>query len=577
LMAPITDLTKGLPRKFVWTKEANNAFLQLKSILTAAPVLTMPEYSEEFVIFCDASDIGVGATLAQGGETPQTQRTVAYFSQKLTSCQKRYSVTERECLAVLLAIGKFRHFIQGTHFTVITDHSALQWLLAMKTPVSNRLCRWIMELQQYDFTIKHRKGKNMEIADGLSRAIETIDITIPDDWYEGLSRKIIKDPEKYPDFRLEGARILKFCKKKNDLVDSEFVWKLVVPRSNVQKVLKENHDDCAHHGVQKTFARIQQRFYWAKMFSNVEDYVANCEICRKSKISRRSNVEPMGKPKVVSSSWRIISVDFIGPLPRSKKGNTDLLVVSDWFSKYVICLPMRSQCSKKMVEFLEKEVFLKFSVPEKIISDNGVQFKSKVYKELLEKYAITPLYSASYHAQNNPVERVNAVIGDSIRVYLGNDQREWDVHLPKIIWAINTSVHSVTKFTPHFLNFGKEIKISGFEHKMNAPPDLDIMTKTRAEDMEKIQKIVAENMKKSHENSAKRYNMRARPKSYDVGDTVYRKNFKQSDASKHYAAKLGDRHVKCLITKRIGSNTYQLADFDTGKDVGVFSSKDFFK
>jgi hypothetical protein len=94
-----------------------------------------------------------------------------------------------------------------------------------------------MQLQQYDFTVNHRKGKNMEIADGLSRAIETVDITIPDDWYEGFSQKIIKDPEKYPDFRLEGSRILKFCKKKSDLVDSEFVWKLVVPRSNIQKVL----------------------------------------------------------------------------------------------------------------------------------------------------------------------------------------------------------------------------------------------------------------------------------------------------------------------------------------------------
>jgi hypothetical protein len=93
---------------------------------------------------------------------------------------------------VLLAIGKFRHFIQDTHFTVITDHSALQWLLSMKTLVSNRFCRWIMQLQQYDFTVKHRKGKNMEIDDGLSHAIETVDITIPDDWYEGLSQKTME-------------------------------------------------------------------------------------------------------------------------------------------------------------------------------------------------------------------------------------------------------------------------------------------------------------------------------------------------------------------------------------------------
>jgi transposase InsO family protein len=145
----------------------------------------------------------------------------------------------------------------------------------------------------------------------------------------------------------------------------------------------------------------------------------------------------------------VISVDFIGPLPRSERGNTDLLVVSDWYSKYVLCCPMKRQCSKKLVEFLEKEVFLKWGVPERLISDNGPQFRSKIYKELLETYDIKALYSANYHAQNNPVERVNAVIEDSIRVYLGDDQRDWDLHLPKIMWAMNTSVHSTTKYTPY--------------------------------------------------------------------------------------------------------------------------------
>jgi hypothetical protein len=138
-MAPITDLTKGLPRKFMWTKDDNGAFLKLNLVLTAVLVLTMSDYSEEFVIVCCVSGIGVGATFVQGGDTPSTQKTVAYFSQKLTSRQKRYSVTD--CLAILLAIEKFRQFTQGTNFTVIMDHFALQWLLAMKTPVSNRLCR----------------------------------------------------------------------------------------------------------------------------------------------------------------------------------------------------------------------------------------------------------------------------------------------------------------------------------------------------------------------------------------------------------------------------------------------------
>jgi RNase H-like domain found in reverse transcriptase/Reverse transcriptase (RNA-dependent DNA polymerase) len=249
LMAPITDLTKGSTKKFTWTNEANEAFTQLKRILTAESILTMPDYEKEFVLFSDASDIGVGAMLAQGERN--NQKAVAYFSQKLTSCQKRYSVTERECLAVLLAVEKFRHYLLGSHFTVVTDHSALQWLLALKTPVSSRLCRWIMTLQQYDFSVKHRNGSEMAMADGLSRAIETIETEVKDEWYSDLSGKIQNEPEKYPDFRLQGTRILKFCKKESEVPDTDFVWKVVIPKDQIKEILRKYHDECGHHGVQK--------------------------------------------------------------------------------------------------------------------------------------------------------------------------------------------------------------------------------------------------------------------------------------------------------------------------------------
>jgi RNase H-like domain found in reverse transcriptase/Integrase zinc binding domain/Reverse transcriptase (RNA-dependent DNA polymerase)/Integrase core domain len=574
LMAPITDLTKGPTKKFIWTKEANDALTQLKTILTAEPILTMPDYQKEFILFSDASDIGVGAMLSQG--EGKDQKAVAYFSQKLTSCQKRYSVTERECLAVLLAVEKFRHYLLGSHFTVVTDHSALQWLLALKTPISNRLCRWIMTLQQYDFSVKHRKGSDMAMADGLSRAIETIDIEPDDEWYNDLSKKIQNNPEDYPDFRLQGARILKFCKKETEIPDSDFVWKAVVPKSQIEGILRTNHDEYGHHGIQKTFDRIRQRFYWAKMYRNVKDYVSTCETCKKAKISRKSNAEPMGKPREASEPFQIMSVDFVGPLTRSKKGNTDIFVVLDWFSKFVWYLPMRSQCGRKAAEFLENEIFLKFSSPQEIICDNGSQFRGKIFKDLLNRYTVKPLFSANYHAQNNPVERVNAVIEDSIRVYLGEDQREWDEHLPKIICAINTAVHSATKFTPHFLVFGREMKIDGHDYCTTAPPDPSNFVTQRLADMTKVKEIVIANINKAHKNSEKRYNLRKRTKNYNVGDIVYKKNFKLSNASKQYSAKLGNRHIKCVITKRVGSNTYQLADYDTKKDVGVFSSKDFF-
>jgi len=121
-------------------------------------VLASPDHSKPFILQTDASDQGVSGILSQE-QDDGSEKPIAFFSQKLTSTEKKYTTTEKECLAVLLLVEKFRCYVEGTKFEVITDHSALLWLLRLKTPPSARLARWILRLQPYDFTIIHRKGK----------------------------------------------------------------------------------------------------------------------------------------------------------------------------------------------------------------------------------------------------------------------------------------------------------------------------------------------------------------------------------------------------------------------------------
>ena len=118
-------------------------------------MLQSPRFDEEFVIQTDASDTGIGAVLLQ--EIDGEERVLEFASRILTSAERNYSVTERECLAVVWAIKKFRPYVEGYEFKVVTDHSSLKWLCNRHNP-TGQLGRWTLELQEYRFTIEHIKG-----------------------------------------------------------------------------------------------------------------------------------------------------------------------------------------------------------------------------------------------------------------------------------------------------------------------------------------------------------------------------------------------------------------------------------
>lgn len=211
-MFPITE-TLSSKKKFLWTSEANEAFRTIKSLLTSAPILTNPDFSRKFYIHCDASDYGIGAVLVQLDENGE-EKPIAFMSRKLNSAQRNYSVTERECLAAIEAIKRFRCYIELQEFEIITDHSSLVWL--MRQPdLSGRLARWVFKLQGYKFTISHRKGKENVVPDSLSRIYceaisfsgdNTPEIDLNSECffspeYTELKDKIIANTSIYPDIR----------------------------------------------------------------------------------------------------------------------------------------------------------------------------------------------------------------------------------------------------------------------------------------------------------------------------------------------------------------------------------------
>lgn len=567
LTAPITDLLKGTKGKICWTKEADEAFLKIKSVLTSPNVLANPDFQLPFIIESDASDVAVGAVLVQ--VIDGIRRPIAFFSRKLSATQRKYAPTEKECLGVILAIQKFRHYVEGSRFTVVTDAQSLIWLRRISAEGgSAKLVRWALKLQQYDFELLYRKGSLNITADALSRSVLTVDSVDPE--YEDLKNKILSNNVKFKDFRVVKDKIYKIVTSK--FIDPRFEWKYVPLTRERIKLIQETHD-AMHFGRFKTLKKLQEQYYWPLMENDVRKYCQGCDTCKKTKYPNINRTPLMGKQKVASLPWQTISVDFVGPFPRSKSGNSVLLVVTDLFSKFVIIQPLRDAKTKPLISFLENMVFLLFGVPEILISDNGVQFKSKEFEKFLSNYHVTHWKNANYHPANNPTERVNRVIGAAIRTYVKDDHKEWDRDIQKVAMAIRTSVHESTSFTPYFVNYGRNFISSGAEYKRirETNDDAGYDPLELNENLKSIFEAVKINLKKAYDRYAKHYNLRSSKTipSYEIGEIVLKKNFFLSSKSKQFSAKLANPFSLAKVVGKIGSACYDLEDVQ-GNRLGVF-------
>lgn len=591
LTAPMTGLIKGKRKsqKIEWTDSAEDSFRRIKEALVSAPILVSPDFRKQFTIQCDASDIGVGCVLTQEGESGQ-EVVIAFASRTLTSAERKYTVTEKELAAILFGTEKFRCYVEGTRFRVITDHYSLLWLNRLKDP-SGRLARWAVKLQQFDMMIEHRKGALNIVPDALSRAPLEVCVVLvdradaeTDKWYNKMLDNVLQSPEKYSEWKVDAGLLYKRIASNYGIHTNLPEWKIVVPKGRRLTIFKDCHDNpqAAHLGTFKTVQRIKELYYWPKLAQDVRKYVRHCNICSAQKTSTFARPGLMGQPKKVNFPWQYVSVDLLGPLPRSKNGYAYLLMVSDYFSKYCLFHPLKKATAPLIEKFLEEQVFLVYGAPQILACDNGVQFTGNIFKRLAAQYDVKIFYNARYHPQVNAVERVNRVVEAAIRSYLKEtDHCCWDQEIHKIGFALRTAVHEATGFSPSMLNFGRYVPSRGsFYGKIDATKDLDLTNTNREEYFSEMDKLpdlyhdVRRRLAEAYSRNAKSYNLRKRPaESYHVGDKVWRKNYVLSKGSENFAAKLAPKFVLCTVRKVISPLVYQLIGPD-GKDVGKYHVKD---
>lgn len=554
IVAPLTQLTQGGKnnKSFRWTDDQQKAFDSLKQKMSNTPVLICPDFEKPFVLQTDASDIGLGAVLFQRED--QSEMVISFSSRKLTVREQKYSTTEKECLAIVWAIQKNQHYLEGYEFTVITDHLSLKWLFKLENP-KGRLARWIMQLQQYKFSVEYRKGKHNVVPDSLSRgpveskndpelefaALADSNKPVVCQWYQQKIKEVTRTPEKYPDFSIVNGHLFKHSPNSDLTEDS---WKLCLSKPQRERALLENHSTptTGHLGLRKTISRISRNYYWPGMCRDIRKFVGRCKICLEYKIPQ---CKPAGYMYTLQPEqpWEIVCVDFVGPLPKSTKSCRYILIAQDKLTKWIELKSLSTPTTNSVKNMLRNQILSKFGWPRIIISDNGSQFTSSGFKSFLIENSICHQYTPKYSPQCNPVERTNRVIKTMIASFTRNkSHKKWDEFIPEIQFAYNTSSHESTGFTPAQLNFGRELKQpktildeTGVKLSNN---ESDQDKSMRITEMIEIAKI---NLKKISETQTKYYNLRRRSWEPEIGNEVYVKDHHLSSAPDSFTAKLASK------------------------------------
>lgn len=589
IISPLTSLLrKG--SKFVWNEQCDAAFRKMKEFLVSAPILSCPDYSRPFVVQTDASGYGIGAVLSQ--PYPEGDKVICYLSRSLNRCEKNYSTTQKECLAVIWALEKLRPYLELVQFTVVTDHYSLLWLQSLKD-LNGRLARWAVRLQQFDFKLVHRPGKEHVVPDALSRAVPNIDAldlendnptfdSIPEDrWYQKMIQNVQSNPLKFSSWRVADGRLYKYVKSKfSSLSPVSDVWKLVVPRKDRPKIMCSAHEPptSGHTGVYKTYCRISENYYWPCMRADVTRYVRHCNVCASHKPPQGKPTDRMVSHIKVDRPWEMVSADIMGPLPRSKNGNCFILVVTDYLSKFPLLFPLRKATADAIIKKIENEVFLVFGVPRVLLCDNGPQFRSRQFSSLCKGYRIRIQFNANYHPRANPTERVNRTIKTMLSMYVSDNHKVWDAHLHKIACAIRTSTHEVMKLTPYFVNFGRNMMLSGDDYNIRGSLQIEDGSQEGDKSRNSVFKEMFSDIKKRlYEASKKccdRYNLRTRHVEYLPNQLVWRRNYVLSDAAKYFSQKLAPKFIGPFhIKKRLSPWVYELSDQE-GNSKGVWHAKD---
>lgn len=603
IIQPLSHLTKkNIP--WVWSDEHKESFQKLKTLLTTAPVLAQMDESKPFIIKTDASAFALGAVLVQG--TRDEEHPIEYASRLLTPAERNYSTIEREALAVVWALEKFRGYVDSSEVTVITDHQPLKWLMSLKSP-SGRLARWALKIQHLNLRIDYSPGRTNTIADGLSRpacikhdtdlCFCTIQFDLPRRSASDIREAQMNDPNIKPIIEIfestnpDDDELLQRWTHRGYLLNNGVLYRyspependaegaqLVIPSDEQQQVMEDYHTDrtAGHYGYHKTLARITSRYFWSGMRKDITNFVAKCVMCQRYKAT---NLKPAGLIQSTASRKRfeIIAIDLFGPLPATKEGFRHIFIIEDLASRWIELYPLKEATAEQCAKTLLNEVLMRFGIPRRIISDHGPQFISAVIQKLTFVLDINHVLTPVYHPESNPVERKNRDMKPQLAILVGNKHHEWADQIPFIRFAMNTAKCESTGYTAAYLTFGRELRtlddvnrdLRAIVQSENFVPEISPHLLLLADTLKRTQETTEATQDRNRVYSD--HKRRPDPK-YEPGDLVMVTTHCLSNASKQFTSKFAPRRDgPYVIIRKQGTTSYEVAKPDTpDTPVGIY-------
>ena len=525
-----------------WNESRNNAFNKLKESLTSYPVLQAINFDLPVYVKTDASYGAIGAILGQRTKEG-TEYVVAYASKILRGAELHYGISKKECLAIVFAIRQFRVYLQGIKFEVITDHSALKWLMCAKD-LSHSYARWAIYLQGFDFTITYKPGKYHDDADALSRPVEInilekneIDVEVneledPNEdepllhylkfgrHVDGASRKQVNRVLRIEkDYKIEQGKVM--VKRKN-------IKKFVKypPKAERKQIIANCHNE-AHFMAESTYNALKDEFYWKKMQDDIINFVNNCKVCLRNNTGKIWNHPALAIP--ITGIHDRIHIDLHFGLNESKEGYIGNLVVIESLTD----MPWnRCLKSKEMHEIANHllDYIAEYGPPKEILSDLGNEFTNEVVRNLLNKFNIKHKTTTPYNPRvNGKAERWNRTFINTLRKLSETDPENWPKNVPFLLLAYKNRVNSVTSFTPYELMYAR--KMNGLENWKQAPGIEEVaalenriqeIKKHCTETIPKLLMDVKDSQVKQKEIQNSQHNIIEKP--LEAGTIVYKKN-----------------------------------------------------
>ncbi|KAG8489264.1 hypothetical protein CXB51_017314 [Gossypium anomalum] len=493
--------------KFEWSEKCQKSFDRLKTCLTEATVLVQPESGKEFVIYSDASLLGLGCVLMQEG------RVVAYASRQLKPHERNYPTHDLELAAIVFALKLWRHYLLGERCHVYSDHKSLKYLMTQRD-LNLRQRRWLELLKDYELVIDYHPGKANVVADALSRkslfalramnvhlSITSDNVIIAELEAKSLLIHQILESQKVNDELVaKRAECVSNVESEFQIDENDYLMfrnRVCVPRNSelIPMILGEAHSSrmSVHPGSAKMYNDLKRQFWWPGMKQDISDYVSKCLICQQVKAEHQVPSGLLQSIMIPEWKWDRITMDFVSGLPVTQSKKDSIWVIVDRLTKSAYFIPVH----------------------------RDPRFTSRFWKKLQEALGTKLHFSTAFHPQTDgQSEWIIRILEDMLRCCILEFGGSWEKYLPLVEFAYNNSFQSSIKMAPYEALYGRKCRTPLFWTELS---ESKIFGVDLIKDAEQKIKIIRESLKAASDRQKSYADLKRKDIEYQVGDKVFLK------------------------------------------------------